>query len=245
MGFMNNGRLNGVVGLAISGLLLGAMAGLTGCQSTGGARSGTLTAEARAMMSPSEVLADLKAGNERFVAGESTSQAWLDQAEATAGGQFPKAIVLSCLDSRVPTEIVFDQGIGDIFVGRVAGNFVNTDMLGSFEFGTAVAGAKVIVVLGHSSCGAIMGAIDQAELGNLTSTLANIEPAVRAAGRMGDRSSGNTALVERVTIENVQKAMDDITARSPVLAGLVADGKLLVVGGVYDLATGEITWLDS
>jgi carbonic anhydrase len=149
------------------------------------------------------------------------------------------------LDSRVPTEIVFDQGIGDIFVGRVAGNFVNTDMLGSFEFGTAVAGAKVIVVLGHSSCGAIMGAIDQAELGNLTSTLANIEPAVRAAGRMGDRSSGNTALVERVTIENVQKAMDDITARSPVLAGLVADGKLLVVGGVYDLATGEITWLDS
>lgn len=242
---MHNGRLNSVVGLAASGLLLGAMAGLTGCQSTGGARSETLSAEARATMSPAQVLADLKAGNERFVAGESTSQAWLEQADATAAGQFPKAIVLSCLDSRVPTEIVFDQGIGDIFVGRVAGNFVNTDLLGSFEFGTAVAGAKVIVVLGHSACGAVKGAIDQAKLGNLTSTLANIEPAVRSVGGMGERSSSNSRLVEQVTIANVQQAVNDITARSPVLAGLVAEGKLLVVGGVYDLATGEITWLDS
>ncbi|TVS07704.1 MAG: carbonic anhydrase [Phycisphaerales bacterium] len=233
----------GVIGLAsVGGLLL---VGLAGCQSGGAARSETLTSETRATMTPQEVLADLKAGNERFVSGNSTRQAWLTQAEATAGGQFPKAIVLSCLDSRVPPEIVFDQGIGDIFVGRVAGNFVNTDLLGSFEFGTAVAGAKVIVVLGHTSCGAVKGAIDRAELGNLTSTLTNIEPAVAAAGGMGERTSRNLALVERVTIENVRHTVNEVTARSAVLAGLVEDGKLIVVGGVYDLTTGEITWLDS
>jgi carbonic anhydrase len=239
---MLKGRMNKVVGLACSGGLL--LAGL-GCQSTGAPRSETLTSESRAAMTPAEVLAGLKAGNQRFAAGESTRQAWLEQAEATASGQFPKAIVLGCLDSRVPAEIVFDQGIGDIFVGRVAGNFVNNDLLGSFEFGTAVAGAKVIVVLGHTSCGAVKGAIDQARLGNLTSTLANIEPAVAAAGNMGERSSTNAALVERVTIENVQLAVNEITARSAVLAELVAEGRLIVVGGVYDLASGKVTWLES
>lgn len=220
--------------------------GMAGCQTTrsADARQDTLTAEARSEMSPDRVLADLKAGNRRYVAGRSTDQDWLVQAEATADGQYPKAIVLSCLDSRVPTEIVFDQGIGDIFVGRVAGNFVNRDMLGSFEFGTAVAGAKVIVVLGHSSCGAVKGAIDQAELGNLTGTLANIEPAVEAAGDMGERSSSNAALVDRVTEANVRKTMNDITAQSAVLAGLVSEGKLIIAGGVYDLSTGEIAWLD-
>lgn len=243
---MHHGRMNRVVGLASSGgLLIVGLAGLAGCQSAGAPRSETLTSESRAAMAPADVLANLKAGNQRFVAGKSTNQAWLEQAEATAAGQFPKAIVLSCLDSRVPAEIVFDQGIGDIFVGRVAGNFVNTDLLGSFEFGTAVAGAKVIVVLGHSACGAVKGAIDQAQLGNLTSTLANIEPAVAAAGNLGERSSSNHALVERVTIENVRHTVNEISARSPVLAGLIAEGKLLVVGGVYDLASGEITWLES
>lgn len=240
------GRTNSVAGVALSGLLLGALAGLAGCQATG-SRAETLTADARAAMTPEMVLAALKAGNERYAAGESTTQDWLAQAEATASGQYPKAIVLGCLDSRVPAEVVFDQGIGDIFVGRVAGNFVNTDMLGSFEFGTAVAGAKVIVVLGHTSCGAVMGTIDRAQLGNLTATLANIEPAVQAVtrtGNTGERASSNTALVERVTFENVEKTMNDITARSPVLAGLVAEGKLLIVGGVYDLATGQIAWLD-
>jgi carbonic anhydrase len=221
------------------------MAGLAGCQSTGAPRSETLTSERRAAMTPADVLANLQAGNQRFVAGKSTNQAWLEQAEATASGQFPKAIVLSCLDSRVPVEIVFDQGIGDIFVGRVAGNFVNTDMLGSFEFGAALSGAKVIVVLGHTACGAVKGAIDQAELGNLTATLANIEPAVAAAGNLGERSSSNHALVERVTIENVRLTINEISARSPVLAGLVAEGKLIIVGGVYDLASGKITWLES
>lgn len=230
---------------SLGGLMLVGIAGLAGCQAGDMARSETLTAEARASMSPQGVLADLKAGNERFVAGRSTRQDWLTQAEATAGGQFPKAIVLSCLDSRVPPEIVFDQAIGDIFVGRVAGNFVNTDLLGSFEFGTAVAGAKVIVVLGHTSCGAVKGAIDRAELGHLTSTLANIEPAVAAAAGTGDRTSENPELVARVTVENVRHTVNEITSRSPVLAGLVEDGKLIVVGGVYDLATGEIAWLDS
>jgi len=241
---MKMGWTKRVAGLTASGALL---LGLAGCQTTGvgGGRADTLTANERAMMSPSQVLTDLKAGNQRFAAGRSTKQNWLAQAGTTASGQYPKAIVLSCLDSRIPPEIVFDQGIGDIFVGRVAGNFTNRDLLGSFEFGTAVAGAKVIVVLGHTSCGAVMGAIDQAELGNLTGTLANIEPAVRAAGAMGERSSNNSALVERVTIANVLKAVDDITAESPVLAELVEQGKLIVVGGVYDLATGKIRWLDA
>ncbi|MEM7621628.1 MAG: carbonic anhydrase, partial [Planctomycetota bacterium] len=136
-------------------------------------------------------------------------------------------------------------GIGDIFVGRVAGNFENVDMLGSMEFGTAVAGSKLIVVLGHTSCGAVKGTIDQAKLGNLTPTLANIEPAVMASmSGMGERASSNDALVRRVTEENVRKTVRDITARSPVLAERVASGQLMVVGGVYDLASGRVTWLD-
>ncbi|MGP1272038.1 MAG: carbonic anhydrase family protein [Phycisphaerales bacterium] len=241
--------MNRVLGRGLAaGLFAGIVAGSLGCQSTGlgTGRTDVLTADARAAMTPADVLADLKAGNERFAAGNVTKQAWLTQAEKTAaGGQYPKAIVLSCLDSRVPAEIVFDQGIGDIFVGRVAGNFENRDMLGSFEFGTAVAGAKVIVVLGHTSCGAVKGTIDQAQLGNLTGTLENIEPAVAMAGEMGERASSNADLVEAVTIANVRKTVADITAESPVLAQLVSEGKLLVVGGVYDLATGQIRWLDS
>jgi len=198
-------------------------------------------------MTPDEVIADLMAGNERFVAGNNTNQDWLAQAGTTAAeGQFPKAIVLSCLDSRVPVEIVFDQAIGDVFVGRVAGNFENVDMLGSFEFGTAVAGSKAIVVLGHSSCGAVKGTIDQAQLGNLTPTLANIEPAVRDAIRSSDeRASSNTDLVNRVIEANVRRTVADIQSRSEVLRGLVESGDLKVVGAVYDLATGQVTWLDS
>ncbi len=206
--------------------------------------SGVVTAEEQAAMSPEQVLADLKAGNERFISGNSTNQDWLAQADTTAAeGQFPKAIVLSCLDSRVPVEIVFDQGIGDVFVGRVAGNFENVDMLGSFEFGTAVAGSKVIVVLGHTACGAVKGAMAGAELGNLTATLDNIEPAIADAG--GDVSADNPSDVTRVVEANVRRTMNDLTERSEVLAGLVDEGKLLIAGGVYDLATGQINWIEN
>jgi len=221
---------------------------LTGCQSKGGGRVQTvLTSDARQAMSPSQVVADLKAGNQRFVSGSSMNYDYLSQVEKSAAGQYPKAVVLSCLDSRVPPELVFDQGIGDIFVGRVAGNFENTDMLGSMEFATALAGAKAIVVLGHSNCGAVKGAADDAKLGNLTETLANIKPAVEAAKAkvpQGPHNSKNHTFVEAVAVENVRITVRNITERSQVLAERVAKGDLIIVGGMYDLETGSIQWLE-
>lgn len=225
-------------------------AGLGGCQTSGGehgaAVQSVLTADAQKALTPAEVVADLKAGNERFVAQRGTTYDYSAQVKQTAKGQYPKAVVLSCIDSRVPPEIVFDQGIGDIFVGRVAGNFENTDLLGSMEFATAIAGAKAIVVLGHSHCGAIKGAADDAKLGNLTEVLAHIKPAVDAAkGKVpqGPYNSKNEAFVEAVAEENVRMTVKHITERSPVLAERVAKGELVIVGGVYNLDTGAIEWL--
>jgi carbonic anhydrase len=196
----------------------------------------------QASMTPGSVLADLDAGNKRFVAGKTRDYDLLAQARATASGQFPKAIVLGCIDSRVPPEMIFDQGIGDIFVGRVAGNFENQDMLGSMEFGARLAGSKLVVVLGHESCGAVKGAIDQAKLGNLTATLENID--VDTSGIPGKRSSKNKELLASVTEANVRQTVEDIEARSPVLAELVRNGQLAIVGAIYDLDTGKVTWLD-
>ena len=197
-------------------------------------------------MTPDDVLADLRAGNERFVSSRSTSYDWLAQAERTAGGQYPKAIILSCLDSRVPVEVVFDQGIGDIFVGRVAGNIEDVDQIGSMEFGTKVAGAKLIVVLGHTACGAVKGAIDRVELGNLTALLESIDPAIAAVptGALG-RTSKDSAYVDRVVEANVRRTVRDILDRSTVLSDLVAAGDLRVVGAVYDLRSGRVRWLDA
>jgi carbonic anhydrase len=232
--------------LAIAGLGLAAVS--TGCETTHSTGNASVTTQAmQQAMTPADVLADLKAGNARFVSGNGTAQDWLAQAQRTASeGQYPKAIVLSCLDSRVPPEIIFDQGIGDIFVGRVAGNFENRDQLGSMEFGTAVAGSRLIVVLGHTACGAVKGAIDRAELGNLTEMLTNIEPAVAAtaAGSAG-RTSSDSDFVNRVVEANVRQTVRDIQSRSAVLAGRVESGDLRVVGGVYDLASGKVTWLDT
>lgn len=215
-----------------------------GCQSA--SRSDVLTASQQKALTPSEVVADLKAGNDRFVADRGTRFDYLEQVRATAAGQFPKAVVLSCLDSRVPPEVVFDQGIGDIFVGRIAGNFANTDLIGSMEFATAVAGAKAIVVLGHTECGAVMGAADDARLGNLTATLANIRPAVVDATQRiaGPHTSKNADFVAEITESNVRKTVEHILAQSSVLRGLVEQDQLIIVGGVYDLQTGRIDWLD-
>lgn len=252
MAFMNTSHASLPVsrGFGLMAVTLGlmALAGVAGCQSgRGGAVGSVLTSDARATMTPAAVVADLKAGNQRFAKGQSTNFDHLAQVEKTAGGQFPKAVVLSCLDSRVPPELVFDQGIGDIFVGRVAGNFENTDLLGSMEFATALAGAKAIVVLGHTHCGAIKGAADDAKLGNLTETLANIKPAVEAAKArfpQGPHTSKNAGFVEAIVEENVRITVRNITDRSPVLAERVAKGELVVVGGVYDLATGSIQWFN-
>jgi carbonic anhydrase len=236
-----------------SALALG-LSVLSGCNSTRsdksasmGALSDVMTKEKQAAMTPQQVVAALKAGNERFANGTGSKFNYSVQMRETAAGQFPKAVVLSCLDSRVPPEVVFDQGIGDIFVGRIAGNFENTDMLGSMEFATAAAGAKAIVVLGHTACGAVMGAVDDVKLGNLTETLANIRPAVDAAkaiGTGGDVTSKNTKFVDLVTVENVKITMSNITQRSEILRDRVAKGELVIIGGVYDLRTGRIDWVN-
>ena len=208
--------------------------------------SATLTQSEQQAMAPQDVVRVLKEGNERFARGEPTARDSLAQVKATAAGQYPMAVVLSCLDSRIPVELVFDRGIGDLFVARVAGNFENTDILGSIEFATRLAGAKAVVVLGHTNCGAVKGACDGAQLGNLTATLANIAPAVEAsAGVAGEHSSKNKEFVAAVTHANVRQTMADLTARSPVLKELVDAGQLVVVGGIYNLETGAVDWLSN
>lgn len=196
-------------------------------------------------MSPDEALQRLIDGNARFVAGESTERDLIAEQKATAGGQYPFAVVLSCLDSRSAPEIVFDQGVGDIFVGRVAGNVVDTNLLGSFEFATAAAGSKLIVVLGHTACGAVKGACDGVEVGNLTALLDEIEPAVDAVDTPlgADRSSANAEFVNRVVETNVRMQVNELLRRSDVVRGLVAEGRVKVVGAVHDLSTGEVRFL--
>lgn len=206
-----------------------------------------MTKEDQDKMTPQMVIDDLKAGNERFVNETITKRVHSEQVRKTATGQFPKAVILSCLDSRVPVEDVFDQGIGDIFVGRVAGNFVNTDQLGSMEFATKVAGAKLVVIMGHESCGAVKGAIDKAELGNLTSLLKNIQPAVTAVIEPTDaaeRTSKNDAFVDAVIEKNVRLNVEKTLVQSPVLAEMVKNGEIMVVGANYDISNGKVTFYE-
>ena len=205
-----------------------------------------LTREEQQAMSPAEAIQYLKDGNARFLAGEPVERDLLAQVKNTAGGQYPMAAILGCIDSRVPVEIVFDKGVGDVFTVRVAGNFVNTDILGSLEFATAVAGSKAIVVLGHSQCGAIKGACDHVELGNLTSTLANIAPAMyRVDHKCFDPlSSANSDYVEAVTDANIRLTTRNIVTRSSVIRDLVAAGQLVVIGALHEVETGKVIFLD-
>ena len=204
-----------------------------------------LTAETQAALTPADVIQLLKDGNERFLAGEALERDFLGQVRQTAEGQYPMAAILGCIDSRVPHEIVFDKGVGDVFSARVAGNFINTDILGSLEFATAVTGSKAIVVLGHTECGAVKGACDSVELGNLTSTLANLAPAVSAAEDVeGEHTSKNKDFVQAVAHENVEITVQNIVDRSPVIRGLVEEGSLVVVGAMYDVATGKVTFYE-
>ena len=201
------------------------------------------TANLQAAASPDDVLARLRSGNERFVAGTPIGHNLLEQATETADGQFPLAAVLGCIDSRVPVEAVLDAGIGEVFVARSAGNVVDADVLGGFEFATELAGAKLIVVLGHSACGAVKGACDGAELGNLTQLLSKILPAVEAASGNGvSPGSGDTAFVQRVIQTNVANVVAEIRRRSEVLSAREAAGDLKIVGAIYDLASGAISW---
>src|ERR1700678_1464589 len=184
------------------------------------------TKNSQSATTPDQALARLKEGNARFVAGRTIHCDLRTQVKETAAGQAPFAAVLGCMDSRVPPELVFDQRIGDVFSVRIAGNFVNTDILGSLEYATKVAGAKLIVVLGHSDCGAVKGAVDDVKLGNLTATLANIRPAVLAVKTDGERNSKNKQFVQRVADRNAMDAASMLTARSELLGSLVADHKL-------------------
>lgn len=198
-----------------------------------------------AVTTPDEAIQALKDGNLRFVSGDVLNQDFKAQIDATAGGQQPFAGILSCLDSRVPPEIVFDQGIGDVFVGRVAGNIEDTNMIGSFEFAGELVGVKLLVVMGHTSCGAVAGACAGAELGNLTALLDDIQPAVELVKADLEEGAEMCAAqhVDHMAEANVRKTIDDIRSASPVLVELEEEGKLKIVGAMYDISNGVVTWL--
>ena len=198
------------------------------------------TAESQAAMMPASALEKLKKGNARFVKKNIRSRDWLAKVSATAGGQYPFATILACMDSRSPIEIIFDQGIGDVFGIRIAGNVVNEDVLGSMEYATKVVGSKLLVILGHTSCGAVKGSIDDAKLGNLTELLAKIRPAVLASG---PGSSKDEAYVTKVAQANVSQAMKDIREKSPTINAQLEAGTVGLVGAIYDVSSGKVTFL--
>jgi carbonic anhydrase len=200
----------------------------------------TLTKELRDQMTPDQILAKWKAGNQRFREGRLIQRDFLTEVKATAGGQFPAGVLLSCVDSRAPAEILFNLGMGDVFNARIAGNIENPDILGSMEFTTKLAGAKVILVMGHSACGAVAGAIADAKLGNLTQLLAKIQPAVKATKYSGDRSASNPEFVDAVARKNVELTMDNIRKQSKVIADLEKAGSVKIAGAFYDLKTGAV-----
>jgi carbonic anhydrase len=204
------------------------------------AQAAALSKEQRDAMTPDQVIAMLKEGNERFRAGKMQGHDYLAQKRASAGGQYPAAVILSCIDSRAPAEIILDAGIGDTFNARIAGNIANDDLLGSLEFACALAGSKLVLVMGHTACGAIKGAIDNAKLGNLTGLLDKIKPAVAATQFSGERTSKNDAFVDAVAATNVRQTVEEIRRRSDVLAGLEKDGKIKIVGSMYHLAGGKV-----
>jgi len=203
------------------------------------------TKDTQALMTPQTSLTALIEGNERFLNGNQVSRNLNTQVEETSTGQYPFATVLHCIDSRVSAEHIFDQGIGDLFSIRIAGNFVNEDILGSMEFACKLAGTKVLVVLGHTACGAVKGACDHARMGNLTSLINKLEPAVEAVSSPADeseRTSANINFVNAVAAKNVEMTMEDIRSKSPILKEMEDNGEIKIVGGMYDIATGKVSF---
>ena len=201
---------------------------------------GALTKAQRDKLTPDEIIELMKQGNQRFRLGKESPHDYLTQQKASATGQYPAAVILSCIDSRAPAETIMDLGIGDTFNARVAGNISNDDILGSMEFACKLAGAKVVLVMGHTACGAIKGAIDNAQLGNLTGLLGKIRPAVAATKYQGERSASNYGFVDAVAHTNVELTMADIRRRSSVLADLEKSGAIKIVGAMYNLDTGAV-----
>jgi carbonic anhydrase len=209
----------------------------------GAARAAALTKEQRDKLTPDQVIEMLERGNERFRTGKMQAHDYLAQKRATAGGQYPAAAILSCIDSRAPAEIILDAGIGDTFVARVAGNVANDDLIGSLEFACAAAGAKVVLVMGHTACGAVKGAIDNVELGHLTGLLGKIKPAIPATTFAGERTSKNGAFVDAVAASNARRTVEEIRTRSSLLAGLEKDGRIRMVASMYHLVGGRVELL--
>lgn len=203
------------------------------------------TKETQLALNPQSAIELLKEGNERFIAKKMASRDLISQVESTAGGQYPFATILSCIDSRVSAELVFDQGVGDIFSARVAGNIVNEDVLGSMEFACKLAGTKVVVVLGHTACGAVKGACDDAKLGNLTILLDKIKPAVTAVkepNEASERTSKNLDFVNAVAEKNVRLTIENIRTQSPVLKEMEDNGDIKIVGAMYDITNGSVAF---
>ncbi|MGB1000080.1 MAG: carbonic anhydrase family protein [Flavobacteriales bacterium] len=208
-----------------------------------------LTADKQAALTPDEVIDQLKKGNENFVSNQLTAIDFSAQRSKAATGQYPKAIVLSCVDSRVPVENIFDLGIGDIFVARVAGNIENKDIVGSMEYATAVAGSKVVVVMGHTSCGAVKSAINNTdaasmEMHSLQHLLDEIKPAMASIETDGEKSSKNVSFTTDVVKNNAVKTVEDIRKQSPKMAALEKEGKIKIVSALYDIATGKVTFME-
>jgi len=203
----------------------------------------TLTKEIQASLTPEKAIEILKKGNERFVNNLKANRNLLQQVNETSESQYPFAVILSCIDSRTSAELIFDQGLGDVFSVRIAGNILNEDILGSMEFAYKVAGAKIIVVLGHTKCGAIKGACDHVEMGNLTALLNKINPSVDAEKSItSNRNSSNGEFVEKVASINVKRTVKEITERSPILKEMINSGSIGILGGMYDITTGEVNF---
>jgi carbonic anhydrase len=203
----------------------------------------TLTKEMQTAITPIMALDLLKEGNKRFISNLKLNRNLLQQANETSDGQHPFAVILSCIDSRTSAELIFDQGLGDVFSVRIAGNIVNEDILGSMEFGCKVAGSKIIVVLGHTKCGAIKGACDHVEMGNLTALLSKITPAVEnEIQTLENRNANNSVFVENVAAINVKQTVQAIMERSPILSEMINSGQIGIIGGMHEISTGEVTF---
>ncbi|HAT8502178.1 TPA: carbonic anhydrase family protein [Vibrio vulnificus] len=238
----DNGRRNLLKG-SVAGASLLALGGTAAFLAPSLTYAASLSQSERDAMSPDDVISFLKKGNDRFVNNKPLNHDYKAQKRSSKDGQYPAAVILSCIDSRAPAEIILDTGIGDVFNSRVAGNVSNTDILGSMEFACAVAGAKVVLVLGHTKCGAVKGAIANAKLGNLTSLLDKIKPAIGQTTYLGKRDADNYDFVDAVARTNVMLTLNDIRKNSPTLEDLEKSGSIKLVGAMYDISTGKIEFI--
>lgn len=206
----------------------------------------THTKETQSSLTPEKALQLLKEGNQRFVSNQKADRDLLQQVKETSTGQFPFATILSCIDSRTSSELIFDQGLGDVFSIRIAGNILNEDILGSMEFGCKAAGSKLLVVLGHTKCGAIYGACNHVEMGNLTTLLQKVKPAIDAEKETPkeERTGSNNKFVYNVTVNNVHYTLDRVRKESQILADMEKNGEIKIIGGLYDVETGVVTFYD-